>query len=69
VIQITVGVSVTYNFETGNNKIKLFVEYESVSAVLILQIIKLFMFFIFGATAPIWALAYLHESLRFTSVF
>jgi hypothetical protein len=26
-------------------------------------------FFFFGATAPIWALAYLHESLRFTSVF
>jgi hypothetical protein len=26
-------------------------------------------FFSFGATAPIWALAYLHETLRFTSVF
>jgi hypothetical protein len=26
-------------------------------------------FFFFGATAPIWALAYLHETLRFTSVF
>jgi hypothetical protein len=25
--------------------------------------------FFFGATAPIWALAYLHETLRFTSVF
>jgi hypothetical protein len=24
--------------------------------------------FYFGATAPIWALAYLHENLRFTSV-
>jgi hypothetical protein len=24
-------------------------------------------FFIFGATAPIWALTYLHETLRFTS--
>jgi hypothetical protein len=23
-------------------------------------------FFSFGATAPIWALAYLHETLRFT---
>jgi hypothetical protein len=23
----------------------------------------------FGATAPIWALAYLHETLRFTSVY
>jgi hypothetical protein len=22
-----------------------------------------------GATAPIWALAYLHETLRFTSIF
>jgi hypothetical protein len=27
------------------------------------------LFFFFGATAPIWALAYLHETLRFTSVF
>jgi hypothetical protein len=26
-------------------------------------------FFSYGATAPIWALAYLHETLRFTSVF
>jgi hypothetical protein len=26
-------------------------------------------FFLFGATAPIWALACLHETLRFTSVF
>jgi hypothetical protein len=26
-------------------------------------------FLFFGATAPIWALAYLHEPLRFTSVF
>jgi hypothetical protein len=26
-------------------------------------------FFFFGATARIWALAYLHETLRFTSVF
>jgi hypothetical protein len=26
-------------------------------------------FFFFGATAPIWALAYLHETLCFTSVF
>jgi hypothetical protein len=25
-------------------------------------------FFSFGATAPIWALAYLHETLCFTSV-
>jgi hypothetical protein len=25
--------------------------------------------FSFGATPPIWALAYLHETLRFTSVF
>jgi hypothetical protein len=29
----------------------------------------LFTFFIFGATAPILALAYLHETLRFTSVY
>jgi hypothetical protein len=29
----------------------------------------LLIFFSFGATAPIWALAYLHETLRFTSVF
>jgi hypothetical protein len=26
-------------------------------------------FFFFGATAPIWALAYLHETLYFISVF
>jgi hypothetical protein len=26
-------------------------------------------FFFIGATAPVWALAYLHETLRFTSVF
>jgi hypothetical protein len=26
-------------------------------------------FFFFGATAPIWTLAYLHETLRFTSDF
>jgi hypothetical protein len=26
-------------------------------------------FFSYGATAPIWALAYLHETLRFISVF
>jgi hypothetical protein len=26
-------------------------------------------FFLFGATAPIWALAYLHEILRFTTVY
>jgi hypothetical protein len=26
-------------------------------------------FFFFDAVAPIWALAYLHETLRFTSVF
>jgi hypothetical protein len=25
--------------------------------------------FSLGATAPIWALSYLHETLRFTSVF
>jgi hypothetical protein len=27
------------------------------------------LFFFFGATASIWALAYLHETLRFPSVF
>jgi hypothetical protein len=26
-------------------------------------------FFFFGATALIWALAYLHETFRFTSVY
>jgi hypothetical protein len=26
-------------------------------------------FFFFGAIAPIWTLAYLHETLRFTSVY
>jgi hypothetical protein len=30
---------------------------------------KFWDFFFFGATVPIWALAYLHETLRFTSVF
>jgi hypothetical protein len=30
---------------------------------------ELKLFFPFGATAPIWALAYLHETLRFTSVY
>jgi hypothetical protein len=46
---ITVAVSMAYNFQIGNNKIKLFTEYEFVTqkvlfgnAVLILQIIKLF---------------------------
>jgi hypothetical protein len=28
-----------------------------------------YIIFFFGATARIWALAYLHETLRFTSVF
>jgi hypothetical protein len=28
-----------------------------------------FIFFLFGAAAPIWALAYLHETLHFTSVY
>jgi hypothetical protein len=28
-----------------------------------------YVFFFFDATAQIWALAYLHETLRFTSVF
>jgi hypothetical protein len=32
-------------------------------------IIHQILFFFFGATAQIWALAYLHETLRFTSVF
>jgi hypothetical protein len=30
---------------------------------------QLLLFFFFGATAPVWALAYLHETLRFISVF
>jgi hypothetical protein len=29
----------------------------------------IFLFFSFGATAHIWALAYLHETFRFTSVY
>jgi hypothetical protein len=29
---------------------------------------KLIVAFFFGATTPIWAFAYLHETLRFTSV-
>jgi hypothetical protein len=32
------------------------------------QHITEYFFFSFGTTAPIWALAYLHETLRFTSV-
>jgi hypothetical protein len=28
-----------------------------------------YVFFFLGAAAPIWAMAYLHETLRFTSVF
>jgi hypothetical protein len=28
-----------------------------------------YFFFSFGASAPIWALAYIHETLRFTSVY
>jgi hypothetical protein len=30
-IKIIVGVSVAYNFQTGNNKIRLLMEYESVT--------------------------------------
>jgi hypothetical protein len=30
---------------------------------------RMIIFFSFGATAPIWALDYLHETLRFTSVY
>jgi hypothetical protein len=33
------------------------------------QIYLLSSFFFFGATAPIWALAYLHDTFRFTSVY
>jgi hypothetical protein len=33
------------------------------------RIIKKNLFFSFDATAPIWALAYLHETLRFVSVY
>jgi hypothetical protein len=28
-----------------------------------------FYFFPYGSTAPVWVLAYLHETLRFTSVY
>jgi hypothetical protein len=31
--------------------------------------IKLLLHFSFGATAHLWALAYLHETFRFTSVY
>jgi trimethylamine:corrinoid methyltransferase-like protein len=31
--------------------------------------VSVFPFFSLGATAPVWALAYLHETLSFTSVF
>jgi hypothetical protein len=33
------------------------------------QLSPIHVFFFLGATAPIWALAYLHETLRFTPVF
>jgi hypothetical protein len=39
------------------------------AAVSRLQDRNLRIFFSFGATAPMWALAYLHETLRFTSVY
>jgi hypothetical protein len=32
-------------------------------------IIKVGIFFSYGATASIWALAYFYETLRFTSVY
>jgi hypothetical protein len=34
-----------------------------------LSAVQSLIFFFFDATAPIWALAYLHETFRFTSVF
>jgi hypothetical protein len=34
-----------------------------------LEVNIIFLIFSFGATAPIRALAYLHEMLRFTSVY
>jgi hypothetical protein len=37
--------------------------------VAVSPLIDSFFFFSSGATAPIWALAYLHETLRFTSVY
>jgi hypothetical protein len=44
-----------------------------VSIILHVHMLRLvsidFLFFFFGATAPSWALAYLREILRFTSVF
>jgi hypothetical protein len=38
----------------------------STTEYLITSVISIFFF---GATAPIWPLAYLYETLRFTSVF
>jgi hypothetical protein len=32
-------------------------------------LLTVYIYIFIGATAPIWALAYLHETLRFTSVF
>jgi hypothetical protein len=46
----------THSYRTGKFLLKVF---RSKQRVL----------FFFAATAPIWALAYLHETLRFTSVF
>jgi hypothetical protein len=45
-------------------------EVQVLSLTMILHILTFYLFFYsFGATAHIWALAYLHETLRFTSVY
>jgi hypothetical protein len=39
------------------------------SIVLIINVICFYVFFFFDATDPIWALAYLDETLRFISIY
>jgi hypothetical protein len=43
--------------------------FNAINLVTVITFTDNYDFFSFGATAPIWALAYLHETLRFTSVF
>jgi hypothetical protein len=41
----------------------------TVKIILVLELIAVYIYISFGATAPIWALAYLHKTLRFISVY
>jgi hypothetical protein len=48
---------ISFNHLFGKQPSELLIQSKHISVVGI---------FLFGATAPIWALAYLHETLRFT---